>query len=346
MADKLLDLILEEPFLLDGSVIFTTRMRIARNIKKYPFPHQMSEKQAEKLVEEVIDTVNEVINDTCLVIYMVETEGIVRRLMLERHIISSEFAEDGFGKTLIWLPSSGLRILVNEEDHLRICYYRPCKNSTNVLGILDGFDDKLSEKLEYAFDREFGYLTSCPTNLGSGLRVSSIAFLPALKATGRIKKIFDTVYRLGYIIRGFYGEGSSSIANFYQIASGNVLGKTENEICESFDAVIGAIEQQETESITLVNVASVRRNIKIFMDKIFDNTSKGISLEQAMNGISLLLFGKKLGIIPMEEYLLRRLIYRIMPASLQIEAGMHLKEECEKILRLKLLEKELGSVYV
>ncbi|MCM8817194.1 MAG: hypothetical protein NC913_06770, partial [Candidatus Omnitrophica bacterium] len=181
MSERLINLILDEPIFLDRAFVFTTRARIARNIKKYPFPHQMDEKQAEKLVQDVVDAISSFINDWYLIVPMAKTDRMVRHLMVERHIISHEFAEDGFGKTLIWLPSLGLRILVNEEDHLRICCYKPYKDSFSIWKILDSFDDKLSEKLEYAFDREFGYLTSCPTNLGSGLRVSSIAFLPALK---------------------------------------------------------------------------------------------------------------------------------------------------------------------
>ncbi len=345
MDDKLLNLILDEPFLLDRGVTFTRRLRIARNIKKYPFPHQMSEKQAERLVEEVIDTVSSFIDDNCLISHMVETDRLIRSLMVERHIISPEFAEDGFGKTLIWLPSCGLRILVNEEDHLRICFYKQRDNSSGDWDLLDIFDNRLSERIEYAFDREFGFLTSCPTNLGTALRISSIAFLPALKMTGRINRIFDTVFRLGFIIRGFYGEGSPSIANFYQIASGNALGKTEDEICENFEAVMFAIEQQETESLSDVNVASIKRKIKIFMDRVFGNAS-GISFEQAISGIAMLLFGKKLGIIQMEESSLRRLVYKIMPVSLQIEAGAHLKEEDQKMARTRMLQKELGRVYV
>ncbi|MCX7706020.1 MAG: ATP--guanido phosphotransferase [bacterium] len=343
--DMLLDLIHNEPFFLNKSAIFTRRMRLARNLRKYPFPHQMNERQAKKLVDDVVDAVSGLTDETCLVIRMDSIDRLIRRLMVERHIISPEFAEDGFGKTLIWLPSYGLRILVNEEDHLRICCYKQDDNSKNVWNVLNNFDNKLSEKLEYAFDREFGYLTSCLTNLGSALRISSIMFLPSLRITGRIKKIFDIVGKLGCVIRGFYGEGSSAIADFYQITSGNVLGKTESEICESFDAVTGAIEQKENESQAYVNISSVKRKLKIFLDKIFSHNA-GISYEQAISGISMLLFGKNLGIIQVEENFLKRLVYQIAPVSLQIKAAKHLKEEEEKIMRLKIMKKQLREIYV
>ncbi|MCM8764465.1 MAG: hypothetical protein NC830_03775, partial [Candidatus Omnitrophica bacterium] len=233
----------------------------------------------------------------------------------------------------------------NEEDHLRISCYGEVRNVKKLWEAIDIFDTNLAEELKFAFDKEFGYLTSCPTNLGPGLRVSSIMFLPSLKATRKINNIFDLIYRLGCVIRGFYGEGSPNFANLYQIASGSILGKTEEEVCENFEAIISVIRQQEINAATGVNGSIIKRNMKIFMDRIASCTS-GISLNQAINGISLLLFGKKLGIIQVEENILKRLIYKIMPASLKLEAGRHLEPEEQDAMRLQMLGNILRGVYV
>lgn len=346
MDKKVKDLILNEPVLSDEQLIFTTRARLARNIERYPFPHMMNEKQAEKLALEVVEAVRDIVNDTCIVIPMADVDPLTRGLMVERHLISPEFAEDGFGKILILFPRLKLRILVNEEDHLRISCYDTDGNLEKTWKVLDAFDCNLGDRIRYAFDKEFGYLTSCPTNIGSGLRISSIVFLPVLKATRKIKNIFQLLYKLGCVIRGFYGEGSPVMANFYQISTGNVLGKTEQEICEDFEAVISAIRQQEMDSTGLVNIATVKRNIKIFIDRIFSNVSGEISFDHAINGLSVLLFGKKLGIIQMRENLLKRLVYRIMPLSLQFEAGTKLEQVEQERFRFRILERELRNANV
>lgn len=346
MDRTLKQLLFNEPLFFYQPLIYTTRLRLARNLKKYPFPHQMNQKQADSFVREVVDVIYKSFDDEPLIIPMADTDRMFRTLMVERHVISPEFAEDGFGKTLVWFPDSGLRILLNEEDHLRISFSCPHDSLKKAWEILNGFDDKLAEKIEFAFDREFGYLTSCMTNLGSGLRISSLLFLPSLKFTRKIRTIFDLICKLGCIIRGFYGEGSTSIANFYQIATGNVLGREETQICESFDAVMYAVKQKEIESMRKIKISSVMEKIKIFLEKVFKKNLSGIPFEAGIEGISLLLFGKKLGIINLEEEWLKRLLYRMLPASLQVESGMHLKIKEQEKMRQKILRLELGSINV
>lgn len=345
MNSDLKNFILNQPDVDDESVVFTVRLRLARNFRKYPFPHQMGEKQAEQLVEHVIDAIKNFSQDTPLILHMKDTDKIIRQVLVERHIISPEFAEDSFGKTLIWLVQSGLKILVNEEDHLRISAFGKKNEIEKLWQILNDFDDNLSQHINYAFDREFGYLTSCPTNVGPGLRVSSLVFLPSLKLTGRIKVIFNTVCKLGCIIRGFYGEGSASIANFYQISTGPALGKKETEICSEFDAVLSATEKQELSAMERVRTSSIKELIKKFFDRIYDS-NEGISSDDAIKGISILIFGKNLGIIKVDRCTLKKMIYRILPGSIQFEMGRLLQEKERDILRLQILRKELVGLYV
>ncbi|MCM8825139.1 MAG: ATP--guanido phosphotransferase [Candidatus Omnitrophica bacterium] len=345
MDEKLKNLIISEPVLSDETFDFPVRIRLARNISEYPFPHQLTEKQAQIVVSEVISALEKTCTDSYIVINMKEIDRLTRELMVERHIISPEFAEDGFGKALIWFVESGLRILVNEEDHLRISCYGDVRNLKKLWKELDVFDTNLSRELKFAFDKEFGYLTSCPTNLGPGLRISLIMFLPALKATRSAGNIFNLVCRLGCIIRGFYGEGSPSFAGFYQIASGNVLGKTEKEVCRNFEAVISLIKKQEINAEAHVNVSNVKRGIRIFMDRI-SSANSVISFDHAINGLSLLLFGKKLGIIQIDEKMVKRLIYKIMPASMKFEAECDLNRQKQDLMRCQILSHVLRGVYV
>ncbi len=335
----------DEPVIDENPVVFTTRLRIARNLENYVFPHHLSEKDAEYLVNEVIDAIKD-FHRTPFVIPMSETDALIREFFVERHIISPEFAESGFGKVLILFPETGLRILVNEEDHLRICICDKNEDLEKMWNTLDRFDDILSEKLHYAFDSEFGYLTSCPTNVGPALRASALLFIPALKTTKKIKEIFDMILKRGCVIRGFYGEGSASMGNLYQIATGPALGEKELDICRSMSSIIGAVKQQEFLAMRKVSVRRVMDRIRMFFDWIYDSTTSGIDSRQAIKGISLLLFGKNLGIIQREGKLLKRLIYRVLPASIQIEAGGALRPEERDAFRLQLLREKLRSIYV
>lgn len=342
--DRQIKRLLDEPVVDEDSIIFTVRMRIARNLENYVFPHHMSEKDAESLVNEVIEALKG-FHKVPFIIPMVETDALVREFFVERHIISPEFAENGFGKVLILFPETGLRVLVNEEDHLRICICGKKEKLERMWNTLNRFDDILSEKLHYAFDSEFGYLTSCPTNVGPALRASALLFLPSLKLTKKIKDIFDMIIKLGYVVRGFYGEGSSSIGDCYQIATGPALGKKEKDIYREISSLIDAVRQQELLSMEGIDVSYIRDKIKMFLDRIYEDDS-GINSCQALKGISLLLFGKNLGIIEGEIKLLKKLVYRVLPASIQIEADSVLVPEERDIFRLQLLRQQLRSIYV
>ncbi|HOK79419.1 MAG TPA: ATP--guanido phosphotransferase [bacterium] len=339
------NLVLKEPVLSEEPTFFTVRLRLARNIKKYPFPHQMNEKQAEQLVKEVIDVSTCIADETPVIVSMTDIDHVTRNVLIERHIISPEMAEHGFGKILIWFPQMRLRIFVNEEDHLRIAVYGGKENFYNLWDRLNHVDDILSRHFDYAFDREFGYLTCCPTNVGPALRVSSLIYLPALKMTGKIKLVFGVISQIGCIIRGFYGEGSKSIADVYQIATGPALGKQEIELCQDFESVCRTIRKYELMSMGTIDRVAIKRKIVCFLDRIFEN-EKGISSSNSIKGLSLLLFGKNLGIINVDAMALKRLFYRILPASLQLESATEMDAVQRDSLRLNILRNELRNVYV
>ncbi len=339
------DLVFNEPLLSDEPTFFTARLRLARNIKQYPFPHQMSEKQAEQLTREVIDVSTSITDEAPVIISMSDIDNVTRDVLIERHIISPEMAEYGFGKILIWFPEMKLRIFVNEEDHFRISICGGKEDLCNLWNVLNHVDDILSRCFDYAFDKEFGYLTCCPTNVGPALRVSSLFFLPALKMTGKIKLVFDTISRIGCIIRGFYGEGSRSIANVYQIATGPALGKQEIELCQDFESVSRTIKKQELMSMNIIDHMAIKGKIVCFLNRIFEN-NRGINSSNSIKGLSLLLFGRNLGIIHMNVVTLKTLFYRILPASLQLEAGTEMDAMERDNLRLQILRNELRSIYV
>ncbi|MGC8804449.1 MAG: hypothetical protein ACP5QD_00715 [Candidatus Ratteibacteria bacterium] len=345
MDKQLKNLVLREPVLSEESTCFTARLRLARNIKKYPFPHQMDEKQAMHLAREVIDVSADIADETPVIISMTDTDYLTKNVLIERHIISPEMAEHGFGKILIWFPQMRLRIFVNEEDHLRISVYGGNENFYNLWNTLNHVDNILSRHFDYAFDREFGYLTCCPTNVGPALRVSSLIFLPALKMTGKIKLVFGVISQIGCVIRGFYGEGSRSIADVYQIATGPALGKQEIELCRDFESVSRTIRKHELMSMRMIDRVAIKRKIVRFLNRIFEN-EKGISSSNSIKGLSLLLFGKNLGIINMNGITLKKLFYRILPASLQLEAEIEMDAVQRDIFRLNILRDELRNVYV
>ncbi|HOC03171.1 MAG TPA: hypothetical protein P5065_03705 [Candidatus Ratteibacteria bacterium] len=336
--------IFDELFIDDDPVVFTTRLRIARNLENYVFPHCITKKDAGYLVDEVLMALRG-FQGTFFVVPMAEIDNLTREFFVERHIISPEFAEDDPSKVLILFPEKGIRILVNEEDHLRISICGKKKNLEKMWNILNIFDDNLSRKLNYAFDDGFGYLTSCPTNLGSALRASALLFMPALKMAREIKKIFDTTLKPGYLLRGFYGEGSQSMGNLYQVATGPALGKKEQDIYKDVISIIEVLKQHEFATMEKINIRYIKTGIKNFLDKVY-NSNSGIDSQKAIKGISLLLFGKNLGIIKVEAKLLKMLVYRVLPASIQIEAGGALEPEERDLFRVQMLRQELRGAYV
>jgi protein arginine kinase len=233
---------------LDSNVVLSSRVRLARNIKGYPFPKRLTPAQAQELVDKVKSAV---INDRTPIgqgftyTDMLKTEKNTKLAMLENHIISPELIQKKLPCGVLTNDENSVDILVNEEDHIRIQSMVSGYNIEKAWEEADRIDNLIAENVKYAYDDEFGYLTACVTNTGTGMRASFMLHLPMLESNGQIARLASNVSKFGITIRGIYGEGSEPLGAVYQISNQITLGKSEKEIIELLKNITPQIIESE-----------------------------------------------------------------------------------------------------
>ena len=245
-------------------VVISTRVRLARNVSGYAFPRKLTEEDGKILSEKVSVVLNESgygFEETSIE----NLSDLQKNFLLEEYTISKNLFE-GLSSRKVFTGNDGhVSIMYGEEDHLRLqCIYAGFEPE-KAYDLINKVDNLLGEKLPYAFSEKYGYLTSCPTNVGTGMRVSFMLHLPALSMTGHIDELFAAIGKLGIAVRGVYGEGSKSTGHIYQISNQVTLGLAESEIIEKLTEVVNRIIAQEKE---LRNKISKENGIA-FSDKIW-----------------------------------------------------------------------------
>lgn len=227
-------------------VVLSSRVRLARNLADYPFPQKCDTRTRKVVAEKVKETFEKYGNERYTYLDMASLSSLNRKVLLEDHAISPEFcAADGEGRMLITDEKNELYIMVGEEDHVRIQSLAPGLMLEEAYARAKSADRALGEGLRLAFDEEFGYLTACPTNLGTAMRASCMLHLPALTACGRIKALVALMTKIGLTVRGLYGEGSDADGCVYQISNQVTLGISEEDAIEKLkNAVIGVVERE------------------------------------------------------------------------------------------------------
>lgn len=304
----------------------STRIRLARNLRAYPFPNCMTGAQREELSKTVTETINA--DHAFMLAQMAQLPIRERKLLVERHLISPGLAAAERGSVLISKDET-LSIMIGEEDHLRIQCLLPGLQLEEADRISMSLDEKLSETLEYAFDAELGYLTACPTNVGSGMRASVMLHLPALALTGQVEALLKAVSKLGYAVRGIYGEGSSAPGHIYQISNQVTLGILEEDIISNLTATVKQVMDRE-EGIR----ATLQDNNRLDLEDLVYRSlgilryARKLNTQEAMEHISNLKLGCGLHMIaPDKQPLLNRLLTDVQSASLEQRAGKELSAE-------------------
>lgn len=231
----------------EGDVVISTRVRFARNLRGVPFPAGLSAERRHEVSLQVRDALKANITDSEAYDYldMGNMTGRDALSMVERHLISPEFARSGEGSALLLKRDDSVSIMVNEEDHLRIQVMRPGLDLDDAYREADAIDTALDNELHFAFDDRLGYLTQCPTNLGTGMRASIMLHLPALQDRGAIQQLANTVSKLGLTIRGMYGEGSKPEGAIYQLSNQVTLGISEQSAIENLKGIAAQIIREE-----------------------------------------------------------------------------------------------------
>ena len=235
----------------DTGVVVSSRVRLARNLKKYPFSPKLSPEDAKALCEDVKNAFLNDRNPLAQQFTYVDLTGQTpeqTEKLVEAHSISPALAQKTGARGLLLNQDETISILVNEEDHLRIQVILPGEGLDAAFDMADKLDALLEETLDYAFDKDFGYLTACPTNVGTGMRASYMLHLPALEMNGQIRSLAQNVAKFGMTVRGSYGEGSEALGSLYQLSNQITLGQSEEELLNNLKKVLAAVIKQEEEA--------------------------------------------------------------------------------------------------
>ncbi len=328
----------------ERDVVLSSRIRLARNIQDVPYPNYADEEDLKKITSLVKEAVSGLDKIKLYYINMAELPEIEKQLLVEKNLTSPVHTEDGVEKGLFINDSENVSMMVNEEDHLRMQVLLPGLQLDKAWKKADKFDDFLEKKLDFAFSKKWGYLSACPTNLGTGLRASVMVHLPALNVTDNINKMLEAVSQLGLVVRGIYGEGSQSAGNIYQISNQITLGNSEADIIDNLKSVtMQIIEKERQTRKRLVH----RQEVEV-MDRI--KRSYGvlkyahkISSEEAMELLSYVRLGIDMGIINDVKFnILNELLVLIRPAHLQKSEGREFAAEERDVKRAELIQTKLN----
>jgi protein arginine kinase len=233
----------------ESDVILSTRVRIARNLDSVPFPSVASEEALNDVRERVLTAMSRSnYMKGAVVVRMEDADPVLRRAMVERHLVSPRFLEECRGRAVIAGERELISVMINEEDHLRLQCIRSGLMPADAWRLVERLDSELEQNLQYAFDSDWGFLTTCLTNVGTGLRVSVLAHLLGLSRAGRIAQVLGSVSRLCLSVRGFYGEGSAVQGGFFQISNQTTLGQSEEDITNTVERVAGRLASLEREA--------------------------------------------------------------------------------------------------
>ncbi|MBQ6999165.1 MAG: protein arginine kinase [Clostridia bacterium] len=278
-------------------IVLSTRVRLARNLKGIPFPNCMSDEDAQKVISTVEDALSK-LNYKFRLIRLSDITDVERQRLMEEHFISPQMLKEPAKKAVFLSEDEAVAIMINEEDHIRLqCIYAG-EESEKAYNLISKIDDFLGETVQYAFHRKYGHLTACPTNVGTGMRLSFMLHLPALCMARMADNLFAAVGKLGVTVRGMYGEGTKSSGYVFQISNQTTLGKSETELAQNVTDVVNQIIAKEREvRRRIAKDKGVSLEDKIMRSYGIMKYAKKISTEELTGLLSNVRFGASLGII-------------------------------------------------
>lgn len=311
----------------DSDIIISSRIRLARNVKDFPFKIKMSKEDKNKLLEKV-KFVTPSIGYGLKFLYLKDMDDITKMSLVEKRILSPKMAiskeQDG---AILINDEENICIMINEEDHIRMQVFTSGLDLQNTLNLAIEIDEKLDELLGYSSSEKYGYLTACPTNVGTGLRASVMVHLPALKMTGNLSKLLNIVNSFGMTIRGAYGEESKAKSNIYQISNNQTLGITEKEIVTNLENITKKVMEQERLARKYLLKNSDDLEDKVYRSYGILTNARKLSSQECDNLLSDVKLGTDLGIIEeLDDNKVKELMLYTKPANLQKRVGKLLDE--------------------
>ncbi len=330
------------------NAVLTSRIRLARNLRRHPFPGWAKREERAAALDlmrpavEALPAMKDGFSQE-----LSDLNPVQKQVLVERHLISREHAARGDGSAAVIERRQTFSLMLNEEDHLRMQAIRPGLQLSAAFSALSELDSELENSLEFAFDPTLGYLTTCPTNLGTGLRASAMLHLPGLVLSDQIGQVLQAVNKIGLAVRGLYGEGTESLGNLYQISNQSTLGESEETIIRRLERVISQVADHEQNAREKL----VEDDPEMVADKI--GRAYGIlrhahimESKEALNQLSILRLGGILGIFPPDTVTLcDTLLMDIQPAHLQLHSGRKLAPEERDAIRAEIVRSRLLSLH-
>jgi protein arginine kinase len=327
-----------------SQVVLSSRIRLARNISNTPFPSRADTNNRERVlsfVKSAVEKSQGLSKGTFLECN--QMDDLDRTFMVERHLVSLEFTQCNSFSALLIGEEENLSIMVNEEDHLRIQALAPGLEIRQAFKLANMVDDELSRTLEFAFDPTFGYLTTCPTNTGTGMRASVLIHLPGLALTQEIEKVISEISKVGLVVRGVYGEGSDVLGNLFQVSNQKTLGRSEEEIMEDLEGVTRRIiEREENARLRLFSEARDQIEDKIWRAYGILRYARSLTSEEVLNMLSALRLGIGMGVLEKVSLSqVNEILALTQPAHLQKYFGKRMETGERDRVRAELIRTKL-----
>ncbi|WP_077210447.1 protein arginine kinase [Bacillus dakarensis] len=331
----------------DSDIVLSSRIRLARNIRNFKFPTVFTSEEASEVIQAVDQSVQSLSNSELgklELLVMDELQPLQKRVLVEKHLISPFLAEHSTLGACLLSENEEASIMVNEEDHIRIQCLYPGLQITEALKLANQIDDAIEQNLDYAFDEEIGYLTSCPTNVGTGMRASVMMHLPGLILTHQLNRIIPAINHLGLVVRGIYGEGSEALGNIFQISNQVTLGKSEDDIVEDLKSVVSQlISEERSAREALAKTSNIQLEDRVFRSYGVLANSRIIETKEAASCLSDVRLGIDMGYIKnISKNILNELMILTQPGFLQQYAGGPLRPNERDIRRASLIRERLN----
>ena len=321
-----------------NDIVISTRIRIARNLAAYPFPVRLDNKSKIEVNEKIRDALDGKENLTYTELKTLTRSQTVS--LAERHLISPEFASNSDARALLMSDNEDISIMLCEEDHIRIQVMKSGLALKEAYELADKIDTEINQSLKYAFDEKLGYLTQCPTNLGTVMTASVMLHLPALTAKGQIGSLASTVSKLGLTIRGAYGEGMSAMGDLYQLSNQVSLGISEKSAIDNLKTITLQLAAQERAAREEAS-KSIETEDAVFRAYGILKSARILSTKEFMSLISKVRFGAVLGLIKTDLKTINELMVSMQPATINAFVGKTLSLEERDVERAKIVRERL-----
>jgi protein arginine kinase len=328
----------------DSDVVITSRVRLARNFDKYRFTHLANNEELDEIIRKISVCTNKATDFGQLhMTRMASLKPHERNTLVAKHLVSTELTENPKHKVMILDDDEKISIMVNEEDHLRIQTLLPGLQLEEAWKLASQVDDFLESQIPYAFSEELGYLTACPTNVGTGIRVSAMMHLPALTIANQIGKVLTATSQLGLAVRGLYGEGTQALGNIYQVSNQVTLGHSETELVDNVESVTRQLVNQERNAREIL-LAERKHQIEDRVHRAYGILANAriISFKETLELLSDVRLGVYVNIIKnVSPVTINELLVMTMPAYLESITGKELPIFERDIMRADIIRDKL-----